>query len=185
MDFKTLSAPKEGLAAVAADALLLVVTAAQAPADLPGPLGAALKAAVDAGDLALKAGQQLYLHKVAGVKAARVAVAVAADASVAAWRKALAAGVTLLKAGGTRHLAVALAGGADLSDAHAEALVGVVTDQTYLYRHTKPSAPAAAPAAAAAASPAHRSSAGWRAPRAARYRRCAADRRPPARTRWA
>ena len=142
MDFKTLSAPKEGLAAVAADALLLVVTAAGPTEALPGPLGAALKAAVDAGDLTLKAGQQLYLHRVAGVKAARVAVAVAADASVAAWRKALAAGVALLKAGGTRHLAVALAG-AEPTDAHAEALVAVVADQTYLYRHTKPSAPAA------------------------------------------
>ena len=45
------------------------------PADIDPTLGAAVKAALDAGDLALKPGQALYLHRVAGVKAARVPAA--------------------------------------------------------------------------------------------------------------
>ncbi|MFO1330540.1 MAG: leucyl aminopeptidase [Rubrivivax sp.] len=140
MDFKTLHPAPEGLVALAADALLLVVVGAELPTALPQPLAGVLKAAVDSGDLSLKGGQALYLHQVQGVKAARVAVAVAADASAAAWRKALTAGIAVLKGGGTRHLAVA-ACGADPGEAHAEALVAVVHEQTYLYRLTKPSAP--------------------------------------------
>ncbi len=140
MDFKTLAAPKEGLAAVAVDALLLLLAGDRLPADLDPALAAALKAAVADGDLALKPGQCLYLHRVSGVKAARVAVATCGDASPAAWRKALAEGLKLLTGGGAQHVAVALAGAA-LDAAKAEALVAVATEQTYVYRHTKPSAP--------------------------------------------
>ncbi len=140
MDFKTIAAPKEGLSALAADALLVVI-GTTLPADLDAALGTALKAAVDGGDLALKPGQAIYLHRVAGVKAARVAVAVAADASPAAWRKALAAGLALLKGGGAKQLAVASCGMGALTAEHAEALAVVATDATYLYRRTKPSAP--------------------------------------------
>jgi leucyl aminopeptidase len=145
MDFKTISAPKDGLGALAADALLLVVGGAL-PADLDEPLAAALKAAVDDGDLALKPAQALYLHRVAGVKAARVAVAVAAEGTLAAWRKALAAGLGLLKGGGAKHVAVAACGMGDsgaLTADHAEALVMVASEAGYLYRLTKPSAPPA------------------------------------------
>jgi leucyl aminopeptidase len=87
---------------------------------VPGP-GAGGGRPSSAGDFELKAGQALYLHRVAGVKAARVAVAACGEASAAAWRKALAAGLALLKAGGP-------AGGggrrrpAAHGDAHAEAL---------------------------------------------------------------
>ncbi|MBK7262014.1 MAG: leucyl aminopeptidase [Rubrivivax sp.] len=143
MDFKTLIAPKDGLCTVAADALLLVIAGKVLPDGLDAPLAQALKAAVDAGDLSLKAGQALYLHHVAGVKAARVAVAVAADGQATAWRKALAAGLGLLKGGGAQHVAVAASGLGTLGDAHAEALASVADAQTYVYRHTKPSAPPA------------------------------------------
>ncbi|MBL8331984.1 MAG: leucyl aminopeptidase [Rubrivivax sp.] len=139
MDFKTLSLPKDGLAGAAADALLVVTASADA---LEAPLKAAVQAAVAAGDLELKTGQVQYLHQVAGVKAARVWVAVAADESLAAWRKALGAGLAQVKGTGAKHLLVARAGTA-VGAEHAEALAMAALDQTYLYRHTKPSAPAA------------------------------------------
>ncbi|ODU09164.1 MAG: leucyl aminopeptidase [Rubrivivax sp. SCN 71-131] len=143
MDFKTLQAPKDGLCAISADALLLVLAAGSVPASLEATLAAAVKGAVDAGDLALEAGRALYLHRVPGLKATRLAVTVcAASAAPAAWRKALAAGMALLKGGGARHVAVALVG-ADAGAEHAEALVALAEDATYVYRHTKPSAPAA------------------------------------------
>jgi leucyl aminopeptidase len=143
MDFKTLIAPKDGLCGVAADALLLVLGGDTLPADLDPALASVVKAAVDSGDLTLKPGQALYLHQVAGVKAARVALACCGTASDAAWRKALAAGLGLLKSGGAKHVAVATAGTGAIGDAHAEALATVASELTYLYRLTKPSAPAA------------------------------------------
>ena len=78
----------------------------------------------------------------AGVKAPRVAVVACGAAGQAAWRKALAAGLGLVKGGGAQHVAVALVG-AKPTDGHAEALVAVASEQTYIYRHTKPSAPPA------------------------------------------
>ena len=144
MDFKTLVAPKDGLCGVAADALLVVLVGDAVPTGLDPALAGAAKAAVAVGDLSLKAGQALYLHQVAGVKASRVVLgAVGAAATPSAWRKALVAGLSLLKGGGARHVAVAVAGGAAPTDAHAEALAAVASDLTYLYRHTKPSAAAA------------------------------------------
>jgi leucyl aminopeptidase len=141
MDFKTLLAPKDGLCAVAADALLLVIGGSTLPAGLDPAIEAVVKAAIDAGDFTLKPGQALYLHRVAGVKAARLAVAACADASPAAWRKALAAGLATLKSGGSQHVAVAAFGLDTLTDGHAEALAAVASELAYVYRLTKPSAP--------------------------------------------
>lgn len=138
MDFGTLVPGKAGLSGVAADALLLVVVGDAAGSGVDDPLGKALKAALADGDFTPKAGQVLYLHRVAGVKAGRVALAWAPDATPKALRRAVAGGVAVLKGGGTRHLAVAVAGG-ELGAAQAEAVVSAVTDATYLYRATKPS----------------------------------------------
>jgi leucyl aminopeptidase len=80
---------------------------------------------------------------VPGVKAPRLVFAHAKDGSVAAFRKALSAGLALLKGGGTRDLAVTSAGASDADGATAEALVSAVHDAVYTYRTTKPSAPAA------------------------------------------
>ena len=143
MDFKTQVAGAAGPAAVAADALLVVVAGTSLPAGLDDTLSAALKSAVDGGDFALKAGSTLYLHRVAGVKATRVAFAGAGDATAKALRKAVAAGVAVLKGGGTRRLVVATAGFETLDATHGEALVAAVTEAVYVYRATKPSAPAA------------------------------------------
>ena len=145
MDFKTLvsragSAPSAS--SVSTDALLLIVCGTSLPEGVDAALNEALRAAVDSGDLTLKAGQSLYAHRVAGVKAARVCFAVAADASPKAVAKAAVAGLASIKGGGAKHLTIAVAGAPGLSAAHAEALVLALRDAVYVYRHTKPSAPA-------------------------------------------
>ncbi|MBT9488669.1 MAG: leucyl aminopeptidase [Rubrivivax sp.] len=140
MDFKTLVPGAGGAAAVAADALVVVVAGDAVPAALPKALATACQQAVDAGDFELKAGRTAWLTGVAGVKAPRVVFTHAADASAAAFRKAVAAGLALIKGTGTVQLAVASAGAAEPDAASAEALVAAVAEATYIYRATKPSA---------------------------------------------
>ena len=140
MDFKTLVPASGGLSGLPCDALMVVVAGDAIPDDLDKGLKALLMAAVQAGDFSLKAGQSLYAHRMVGVKAARVLFVHAGDGSAKAFRKALLAGVNLLKGGGTQQLCVALVGTAKLTSAHAETLVAASTEATYLYRHTKPSA---------------------------------------------
>ncbi len=140
MDFKTQVTAAAGLPGVAADALLVLVAGNAAPEGLEAPLGATLAAAAKGGDFAFKAGQTLYAHQVAGVKAARVVFAAVADASPKAVRKAVTAAVGLLKAGGSKNLAVGLAGAGAWTAAQSEAVVAAVSDATYLYTETKPSA---------------------------------------------
>ena len=142
MDFKTQVAGTAGIAGVGADALLVLVASPDMPQGLSEPLAQVLAAAVKDGDFAFKAGQTLYAHQVAGVKASRVVFAFVADGSAKALRKGVALALAFLKSGGTKQLAVALAG-AEWTPAQAEALVAAVADATYLYRETKPSAPAA------------------------------------------
>ena len=143
MDFKTMVPGAGGLMSLPADALLVLLTGDSVPAGLDAPLDALLTAAVKDGDLSFKAGQQLYAHRVPGVKAARVAVVMAGDGSAKALRKAVTSGVALLKGGGAKQLAVTMVGPAALTEAHAEALVSAASDAVYVYRQTKPSAPAA------------------------------------------
>jgi leucyl aminopeptidase len=145
MDFKTQVTGSADLPAVAADALLVVVAGTAVPDALDEPLATALKAAVADGDFSFKAGSCLLLHKAADVKAPRLLFVAGGDASVKAWRKAVATGVSALKGGGSRELAVALVGTDTAGAAHAEALVAAVHEALYVYRHTKPSAPAASP----------------------------------------
>jgi leucyl aminopeptidase len=142
MDFNAVVTGKTGLAGLAADALLVVVTGRTVPGPLEAVLAGLLKAAVKEGDFAFKAGQVLYAHRVAGIKAGRVAFSWAGEGAPKEWRKALAAGIATLKEGGARHVVVALANGGALSAAHGEALVAAFAEAAYLYRATKPSAPA-------------------------------------------
>lgn len=143
MDFKTQTAPAAGLSAVAADALLVVLAGADAAGTLDAPLADELKRALREGDIEAKAGQLLYAHRVAGVKAARVTFMFSGGDSAKALRKAVAAGIGAIKGGGTRSLVVATAGFGALGAAHGEAVVTAAHDATYLYRETKPSAPSA------------------------------------------
>jgi len=101
-----------------------------------------LNDALAEGDLKLKAGRSLYLHRLAGVKAPRVLASASGGTGVKAFKAAVLHGLNQLKGLGAQHVAVALVGG-ELDDQHAEAVVTAAADATYLYRHTKPSAPAA------------------------------------------
>ena len=77
------------------------------------------------------------------VKAGRVVFVVASGDRAGAVRAALAQGLAAVKGLGVKHLAVLLAGGIAPGAAHAQALTAATADAIYLYRHTKPSAPAA------------------------------------------
>jgi leucyl aminopeptidase len=143
MDFKTHVPPASGLCATTADALLVVIVGTQAPTGLDPTLGALLADAVAQGDFEFKPNRCLYLHRPAGVRAARLAFVQAPDASSKAFKAAAAAGLATLKALGVTELAVARVGAQGLEAGHAEALVAAVGEAVYLYRHTKPSAPPA------------------------------------------
>ena len=143
MDFKIQLAPAAGLSQLGVDALLVIVVGQGTPVALDKPSAALLNDAVKQGDFEFKALRCLYLHRPAGVKAARLAFVAAADGSVKAFKAAVAAGLAQLKALGVVELAVASVGGDALSALHAEALVAAACDAVYVYRHTKPSAPAA------------------------------------------
>ena len=112
MDFKTLVPGAGGAAAVAADALLVVVGGDAVPAALPKALATACQQLVRDGDFDFKAGRTAWTAGVDGVKARRVVFAWAADVGVSAFRKAVAAGLGLLKGGGAAHVAVLSAGAA-------------------------------------------------------------------------
>ena len=128
---------------MACDALLVVVGGDKVDKALDKALGGALSQAIEQGDLQLKAGRTLCLHKPAGLKAARLVLAAAGAATPKAIKTALAAGLGAIKGGGSKHVAVVIGGAGEVGAAHAEALVAAVGDATYVYRHTKPSAPAA------------------------------------------
>ena len=142
MDFKTQVAAAAGLPGVATDALLVLVAGETPPEGLEAPLAGTLASALRSGDFACKAGQTLYAHHVPGVKAERVLFAAVGDASPKALRKTLGLAMAYLKTGGAKSLAVAQAG-ASWTAAQAEALVAAISESSYVYRETKPSAPAA------------------------------------------
>ncbi len=142
MDFGHRVASAQNLVKLEADALVLVVPAGAVDNSLGAPLADLLADAVAQGDLALKKGKTLYLHRPAGFAARRVVVSVAADGSARSFKAAVAHAFAALKGGGARTLCVGWAGAATMSEGHAEAAVLALADATYVYRHSKPSAPA-------------------------------------------
>lgn len=143
MDFRHQISSPDVLSALTCDAMVLVVEGNAVDALLDEPLAAALNDAIAQGDMALEAGRSIYLHRPAGIRAPRVVFAsVGAAATAKAFKAAVAAGLGLVKGSGAKHVAVGFAGAAGISDAFAEAVVTAAADVTYLYRHTKPSAPA-------------------------------------------
>jgi len=140
MDFRHLVATPASLPEISVDALLLVVHGSVIDGALAPAISSLIGEAVDAGDLQLKAGRSLYLHRPAGVKAARLLVVGAAAASVKSFKAAVAAGLSQLKGSGAKHIAVAVADANPLTGLHGEALATAAADAVYLYRHTKPSA---------------------------------------------
>ncbi len=143
MDFKSVTLGQAGLANLSADALLVVVAGTTMPQDVDAAVAGVLKDAVKNGDLELKVGRALYVHRPAELKAQRLVLAVAADDSAKSFKSAATAGIAAVKGLGVAHLAVAQVGTARLTEAHAEALAMAVAESVYVYRHTKPSAPAA------------------------------------------
>ncbi len=143
MDFQTQVTAAGTTAKLVADALLLVIVGSSLPESLDAALADSVADAVKQGDLVLKPGKTAYLRQVPGVKAPRVAVAVAKDGSARAIKAAGAAGIGLLKGLGVKHLAVMLAGVDAVDAAQAEALATAAAEAVYVYRTTKPSAEAA------------------------------------------
>ena len=106
MDFGHRVTPAQSLVKLEVDALVLVVAAGSLDSGLEAPLADLLADAVAQGDLALKKGKTLYLHRPAGFAARRVVVSVAADASAKSFKSAVAHALVPLKNGGARSLAV-------------------------------------------------------------------------------
>jgi leucyl aminopeptidase len=140
MDYRFAVAQGPALSQVNADALLLVLTAEQVATADP-VLDKLVKDAIASDDFALKAGRALYVHRPEGVKAGRLVLLAASDAKPKSIKAAVAKGLAQLKEMGAAHVAVAAAKGLSLTADHAQALVLAASDATYLYRHTKPSAP--------------------------------------------
>lgn len=144
MDFRTQVFTVDAMAACAADALILVIAGEALPDSLDATVAGHINDAIKLGDFELKAGKTLVLQRPAGVKAPRLLIAAAGKTSLKSARTALLAGLGLLKGRGASHAAVALLGFDATADALAEQFVLASGEATYVYRHTKPSAPAPA-----------------------------------------
>ncbi len=143
MDFRTLSASQDALASQTADALVVVVAGDTLPAGLDKTVAGLVKDAIKLGDFELKAGQVVTLTRPAGLKAARLVVA-ASGGSLKAGRAAVAAALGQIKGRGVSHAAIALVGfEASLTESLVEQTVLAAHEAVYVYRATKPSAPAA------------------------------------------
>ncbi|WP_431047052.1 leucyl aminopeptidase [Roseateles sp. L2-2] len=143
MDFRSQLVSLDALSSHGADALVLVVAGDSLPASLDKTVAALVKDAVKLGDFELKAGQVLSLVRPAGLKAPRLVVA-GSGASLKAARTALGAALGQLKGKGAVGASVAYVGfGAELTESLAEQTVLAAQEATYVYRETKPSAPAA------------------------------------------
>ncbi|HMC16747.1 MAG TPA: leucyl aminopeptidase [Albitalea sp.] len=143
MDFRHQLSSAGALSGLSADALVVVTHGDAIDLSLDAAVASLVKDAVGAGDLQLKGGRTMLLHRPAGVKAPRLVVSVAANATVKAFKTALASGLAQIKGLGAKHVAVALGHAGEVTEQHAEALVTAAHDATYVYRHTKPSAPSA------------------------------------------
>ncbi|MDN3543510.1 MAG: leucyl aminopeptidase [Roseateles asaccharophilus] len=143
MDFRTQTSSLDALSGVNADALVLVLAGDTLPVGLDASVAAAAKDAIKLGDFELKAGKTLVLPRVAGLKAPRLVLACAGKASLKSARSAVQSALSALKSGGTVHAALAFAGFDSLSEALVEQTVLAALEVSYVYRHTKPSAPAA------------------------------------------
>jgi leucyl aminopeptidase len=117
MDFGHRVAPAQGLAKLEVDALVLVVAAGPARRAPRRAARDLLADAVAQGDLALKKGKSLYLHRPAGFAAQRSSSRSPADAVGEVVQGRGRAGLRALKGGGAKSLAVAWAGRGSMSDA--------------------------------------------------------------------
>jgi leucyl aminopeptidase len=143
MDFKIQVAEASAWSKVGSEALLVVGVAGTPLTEIDPVIAKLVEQLISSGDLQWASGRAVLLHQPAKMATARMVVAVAADPSPKAFHKAVHGAVQLLKTGGARSLSIALTG-TTLSAAHVESAVLAAHDALYVYRHTKPSAPAAA-----------------------------------------
>lgn len=144
MDFKIQTTAIDELAGVGVDALVVVLGGDALPKGLDGRIAGHAEAAIKLGDFALKAGQALTLTQAEGVKSPRLVLAASGALTLAAARAAFAAALAQIKPRGVSSAAVAFVGfDAALTEALAEQTALAASEAVYLYRHTKPSAPAA------------------------------------------
>jgi leucyl aminopeptidase len=141
MNFRTVISTPSALSSVSTSALLLVLVGDQLPAGLDKPVAQLIQDAINHGDLELKAGRTLYVHRPAGLRTARLVVACAADGAPKAVKVALNAGLAAMKNLGGESITVALSAKTGWTQALAELVPIAVADATYAYTHTKPSAP--------------------------------------------
>ncbi|MEO6276426.1 leucyl aminopeptidase [Roseateles sp.] len=144
MDFKVQTTELAALATAGADALIVVLGGDSLPQGLDAAVAKHAQAAIKLGDFALKSGQAVTLTYADGIKAPRLVLAASGKTTLAAARAALVTGLAQIKARGAASAAVAFAGfEAELAESLAEQTAITGTDAVYVYRHTKPSAPAA------------------------------------------
>ena len=144
MDFKIQTAEQNALSGTGGDALVVVLGGDALPQGLDAAVARHAQASIKLGDFALKAGQVLTLTQAEGVKATRLVLAASGKTTLAAAKAALVAALGQVKSRGVVSVAVAFVGfDASLADALAEQTPVTATDVVYVYRHTKPSAPAA------------------------------------------
>ena len=143
MDFKIQTA--SALAGVSADALIMVLAGDALPAQLDKSVAVLAQDAIKLGDWQLKSGQTIALTRPAGLKASRLVLAASGRAGLAAGKAALTSALGALKGRSVAHAAVCFVGfDAGLAESLSEQAVLAVAEAVYVYRHTKPSAPAAA-----------------------------------------
>jgi len=148
MDVRTHLAEAHELQDLDCDTLALLLPAQREACATDAAWTVLLDDALAQGDLQLKPGRVLYLHRPVGFRCARLILAVAGDApapSAVQMERAVAAALGALKHSGAKRLMLAWGGQQAMGAAAAEAAVRAVHSSLYVYRLTKPSAPPPSP----------------------------------------
>jgi leucyl aminopeptidase len=143
MDFELKSLSPEQAAALAVDALLVLVPDTLSSTPLGGALVTLASEAAAKGDLDAGLGNTLACYRVPGIQASRVVLVRAGNGAASAVRKAVSAGVASLKQSNIQTLGLVLSLLDDNQDA-VRAAVQACADASYTYTTTKPSAKARA-----------------------------------------
>ena len=142
MNFQTKTLDWAQAATLTADALLVLVPEkARLAASAKDPLTQVARQAMAMGDLSASA-KTLSTYRLAGVKAARVVFVLVGDGSAAALRQAAVSGLAIIKQPGVKHAGVVLSLLGKSEAAALQPLMLALSDATYSYTETKPSAKA-------------------------------------------
>jgi len=127
-------------ATLAADALLVLVPEqVRLAASAKDPLTQIARQALAEGDLSAKS-KTLSTYRLAGVKAPRVVFVYVGDGGASALRQAVSSGVALIKQPGVKHWALLLNLLSKAETAALQPLMLALSDASYSYTETKPSA---------------------------------------------